>query len=120
MQISHQPPNEEINNAIMNPEFPLLKEQESSSVDQPLQVVTIHEWGQTRQKTLREHNDEWQIRHEINHNNTNGVNKSEGGQSDKTHPGKVNHSVRATTEVEFVRIPIAGEDSEDYSSDSEI
>ncbi len=39
--------------------------------------------------------------------------------TEKTHPGKVNHSAR-DDEVEFVRIPIAGDDSEDYSSDSEI
>ena len=42
------------------------EEQESSSVAQPPPMVTIPEWGQTRQKTLQEHNEEWKVWNETN------------------------------------------------------
>jgi hypothetical protein len=40
-------------------------EQESSSVEQTPPTLTLHEWGKTRQKTLQEHNNEWQVWNEV-------------------------------------------------------
>ncbi len=40
--------------------------QESSSVEQSSPTVNIHEWGQTRQKTLQKHNEKWQVWKETN------------------------------------------------------
>jgi hypothetical protein len=45
-------------------------EQESSSVEPSLPIVTIYEWGRTRQKTLKQHTEDWQVWEETNRHAT--------------------------------------------------